>query len=316
MARQAAKKKGAGKTRKKSAGKKRRKSAGRKTARKKTATRTRKPAAPIVEQLAISAPVARVWAALTSSRDLGLITLGHVKMGSAPGSAFRWRWGEYEKLAPGRKAGLFVWEGKVLDSVPGSVLVLGPRPLAVLTVKGEAGSALVTVVQPAAEGIDSEDYEEGWADFLLKLKTFLETLHWDRETLARALVGATPRKALATFLDENAMKRLLPGKVKIPAKAGKAFQWHAQGEQKPFTGTLFELQRDRRMVFQWEATTPASAVAIEAQPTPFGTLVSIHHTGLWRLGRSQIFRQRMFWVRLLERVRCYHHFGGRIKAAK
>jgi hypothetical protein len=41
--------------------------------------------------------------------------------------------------------------------------------------------------------------------------------------------------------------------------------------------------------------------------------VSIHHKGLVRMNRGQLFSQRMFWLRLLERLRCYFYFGGKIK---
>jgi hypothetical protein len=57
-------------------------------------------------------------------------------------------------------------------------------------------------------------------------------------------------------------------------------------------------------------------VAIEALPMPYGTLVSVHHIGLGRLSHKQLFAQRMFWLRLLGRLRCYHYFGGKITAAE
>ncbi len=275
------------------------------------------PKSPIVVRLAITAPVGLVWDTLTSPRELGLITLGPVKMSSTPGAPFRWRWGVYEKAAPGKQGakGSFQWEGTVLDSVPGSTLVLGPYPLVTITVKGEGGATLVTVTQPRGDASDVEDYEEGWADFLIKLKTMLETRHWNTETLARAIVPATPRKVLASMLDDKALRLILPGKAKTSAKVGRQFSWHLSRAAKPLTGTFLEIKKERRVVLQWDETRPASEVAIEAQPVAYGSLVSIHHTGLRRLGRKELFWQRMFWTRLLERLRCYHHFGGKIKAA-
>ncbi len=269
----------------------------------------------MVEALAIGARVERVWQALTSPRDLGMITLGRNVMEARPGARFRWHWGVFEKVVPAGKGTSFAWEGTVVDVVPGSTLVLGPYPLTTLTVKGEGDAALVTVVQaPAATG-DSEDYEEGWADFLLKLKTYLETRHWERDVLARVLVKGTPRRVLGSLLDEKAMKKILPGKIKSAAKTGKKFSWSAGRAKETLTGTFLEIQKNRRLRFTWEATKPISAVTIEAQPMAYGTLVSVHHAGLGRFSRSQLFRQRMFWVHLLERLRCYHQFGGKIKAA-
>jgi hypothetical protein len=45
-------------------------------------------------------------------------------------------------------------------------------------------------------------------------------------------------------------------------------------------------------------------------------LISIHHTGLVGLNPGQLFAQRMFWLRLAERLRCYFYFNGKIKAAE
>ncbi|HSC77190.1 MAG TPA: SRPBCC domain-containing protein, partial [Candidatus Acidoferrales bacterium] len=75
----------------------------------------------VVESLAVLVPPERVWAALTSPRELGLLLLGRVEMGATPGAPFSWRWGVWEKVAPGR-ASDFRWEGTVLDVVPGSTL--------------------------------------------------------------------------------------------------------------------------------------------------------------------------------------------------
>lgn len=109
----------------------------------------RKAAKPVAESLAVLASPARVWTALTSPRDLGLLALGRIEITPEPGAAFAWQWGVWEKIAPGPKPGRFTWRGTVFDVVPGSTLVLGP-PVVTLTVKGQGGAALVTVVQGGA----------------------------------------------------------------------------------------------------------------------------------------------------------------------
>ncbi len=274
---------------------------------------------PVVESLAVLTPAERAWAALTSPRDLGLITLGRVEIKPEPGASFSWQWGVWEKIAPGGKPGRFTWRGTVLDVVPGSTLVLGP-PVVTLTVKGQGGAALVTVVQGAARpGEKLADYARGWADFLLKFKTLLETERWEREVLTRALVRATPAEVYRTWLNPKALAKLLPGKAKVQAKVGGQFTWQHQRARQEHTGTFLGLQRNRRLSFSWEAPAgsgqPVSEVALEAQATPYGTLVSVHHTGLLRLNRGQVFSQRMFWLRLLERLRAYCWFQGKIKPA-
>jgi uncharacterized protein YndB with AHSA1/START domain len=246
-------------------------------------------AAPIVEALAIGAPVERVWQALTSPRDLELLTLGRVTMDPKPGAPFQWHWGIWEQVAPAGKKSSFVWKGTVLDVVPGSTLVLGPYPLVTITVIGEGDSSLVTVVQAPPAGGDSEDYEEGWADFLLKLKTQLETRHWEREILARSLVSATPAKTLGSLLDDKAMKKILPGKTKTAARVGKEFSWEPARTGQRITGKFLEVRKGRRLNFTWQvagAASSSSVVAIEALPMPYGTLVSVHHIGLAAAARQ------------------------------
>lgn len=270
----------------------------------------------IVESLAVLRPVERVWAALTSPRDLGLLLLGRVEMRAEPGAPFRIaEWGVWEKVAPRRKGG-YTWEGKVLDVVPGSTLVIGPEPLVVFTVKGQGEATLVTVAQGAPRPPQkAEDYEYGWADFLLRLKTNLETEHSEREVLARALVRAKPAQIYRAWLSPKAMAKILPGKARVQAKVGGRFSWQHKRSVHAHTGTLLELRKDRRVNFTWEATNPASEVAMEAQPMPYGTLVSVHHSGLVRLNPGQLFSQRMYWWRLLERLRCYFYFKGKIRAS-
>ncbi|MFQ5724591.1 MAG: SRPBCC family protein, partial [Terriglobia bacterium] len=255
----------------------------------------------------------------------GQLLLGRVEMGAQPGARLVWQWGVWEKLAPGRRR--YTWEGAVLEVVPGSTLVLGPAPklrggagappVVTLTVKGQRGAALVTVVQgaPARPGEKLEDYEHGWADFLLKLKTQLETENLEGEVLCRALVHATPAQVYRAWLSPAALAKLLPGKAKVQAKVGGRFSWRHKVGKHEHTGAFLELKKNRRIHFTWETTDPASEVALEAQPAPYGTLVSVHHTGLLGRNRGQLFGQRMFWQRLLERLRCYLSFKGKVKAA-
>ncbi len=265
----------------------------------------------VVESLAILTPPERVWAALTSPRELGLLLLGRVEMGATPGTPFSWRWGVWEKVAPGRAAD-FRWEGTVLDVVPGSTLVLGPSPVVCFTVQGRGDTALVTATQGVSSP-EQKEYEYGWADFLLRLKTNLESENLEREVLARALLRATPQQAYRAWLSPPALARIIPGKAKVAAKAGGRFTWQHKRGKHQHSGVLLELRKGRALSFTWESTRPPSEVRIEAQPTPYGTLVAVHHTGLVGLNRGQLFAQRVFWLRLLERMRCYFYFKGKIK---
>lgn len=279
---------------------------------------SRKESKAIAVSLAVLAPPERVWAALTTPRDLGQIVLGRVQMGAEPGAAFQWHWAVWEKVAPRR--GSFAWKGTLLDVVPGTTLVLGPKPVVTLTVKGQGGASLVTVSQGAAPpGEKTEDYEYGWADFLLKLKTQLETECREGEVLARALMSATPAEVYRAWLDPKALGKLLPGKATVRAKLGGRFSWQHQLGKHAHTGVFLALQKGRKLAFTWESPEasgqPVSEVAIDAQPVPYGTLVAVHHTGLLRMNAGQLFGQRMYWLRLLERLRCYFYFQGKIKPA-
>ncbi|MBI2956595.1 MAG: SRPBCC domain-containing protein [Acidobacteria bacterium] len=158
----------------------------------------------IVQTLAVLVPPERAWRALTSARELGWLLVGRVEMGAEPGARFRWHWGAWEKAAPRRPSGS-AWEGTVLDAVPGSTLVLGPEPLTTLTVKGQAGATLVTVAQAVPPQQKAEEFEYGWADFLLRLKTLLETEQLEREILVRALVRATPAQIYRAWLAPKAL---------------------------------------------------------------------------------------------------------------
>ena len=265
----------------------------------------------VVQSLAVLVPPERVWAALTSPRDLGLLLLGRVEMGSTPGAAFRWQWGVWEKVAP-RRASDFRWEGTVLDVVPGSTLVLGPAPVVCFTVQGRGDSSLVTVTQ-GVSAQEQQEFEYGWADFLLRLKTHLETEYREREVLARALLRATPQQVYRAWLSPAALARIIPGKAKVAARVGGRLTWQHKRGKHLHGGVFLELRKNRALSFTWESTRPASEVRVEAQPTPYGTLVAVHHTGLVGLNRGQLFAQRVFWLRLLERMRCYFYFKGKIK---
>jgi uncharacterized protein YndB with AHSA1/START domain len=267
----------------------------------------------VVESLAVLVPPERVWEALTSPRELGRLLLGRAEIHAEPGAPFRWQWGVWEKVAPGGGRGRYSWSGTVLDVVPGSTLVLGPETVVCFTVQGRAGATLVTVTQAVAPGQKREDFEYGWADFLLRLKTYLETERLEREVMARGLVRATPQQVYRAWLSPAALAKILPGKAKVKAQTGGRFTWQHKRGKHAHTGVFLELKKNRRLAFTWESTAPPSEVSIEAQPTPYGALVAAHHTGLVGMNRGQLFSQRMFWWRLLERLRCYFYFKGRIK---
>ena len=267
----------------------------------------------VVESLAVLVRPERVWEALTSPRELGLLLLGRAEMRAEPGAPFRWQWGVWEKVAPGR--GRYTWQGTVLDVVPGSTLVLGPETVVCFTVQGGADSTLLTITQAVVPGQKRDDFEYGWADFLLRLKTHLETERLEREVMARGLVRATPQQVYRAWLSPGALAKIIPGKAKVKAKIGGRFTWQHKRGKHQHTGVFLELKKNRRLEFTWESTTPPSEVSIEAQPTPYGALVAAHHTGLVGMNRGQLFGQRMYWWRLLERLRCYFYFKGKIKTA-
>ncbi len=269
----------------------------------------------VVESLAVLVPPERVWDALTSPRELGLLLLGRAEMRAEPGAPFRWQWGVWEKVAPGGGRGRYTWKGTVLDVVPGSTLVLGPETVVCFTVQGRRDSTLVTVTQAVAPGQKRSDFEYGWADFLLRLKTYLESEKLEREVMARGLVRATPQQVYRAWLSPQALAKIIPGKAKVAARAGGRFTWQHRRGKHTHTGLFLELHKNRRLAFTWESTTPPSEVSIEAQPTPYGALVAAHHTGLVAMNRGQLFAQRMFWWRLLERLRCYFYFKGKVKTA-
>jgi len=80
------------------------------------------PPEPLVEALAIAVPPEHAWAALTSSRVLGDIVMGHVEMDSRPGRPFAWHWGVWEKCAPRKST--HAWRGTILDATTTTAVVI------------------------------------------------------------------------------------------------------------------------------------------------------------------------------------------------
>ena len=262
---------------------------------------------PVVEALAIAVPPEHAWDALTSARVLGDIVMGHVEMDSRPGRPFAWHWGVWEKCAPRKST--HAWRGTILDAVPGSTLVLsGGGETSVLTVKGEGQASLVTVVHVSA-GRAREDFQYGWADFLLKLKTLLERQPGSRTIYLRTLVRAKPAEVLRAWVSATAMSRILPAKVKIQAKPGGRFEWAGKGGEKD-SGRFLEIAKGHRVSFTWEGTNPPSEVRLFADLTPYGALVALEHFGVTP-GRSPLERR---WAHLLERLRAYFYYSKKIRA--
>jgi uncharacterized protein YndB with AHSA1/START domain len=269
------------------------------------------PPEPIVEALAIAVPPERAWEALTGSRVLGDIVMGHVEMDWRPGRPFTWHWGVWEKAAPRPRPKECTWKGHVLDSVPGSTLVLGGagQSLAVLTVKGEGGTSLVTVTQAdVPKPFDLEDYRYAWADFLLKLKTLLERNPAAQSTYLRTLVRATPAEVLRAWLSPAAMSKILPGKVKLKAKPGARFEWTWKADGAKNSGRFLEIERGHRVSFTWEGSHAPSEVRLSAERTPYGALVALEHLGF---APARTHNERR-WAHLLERLRAYFFYGKTI----
>jgi uncharacterized protein YndB with AHSA1/START domain len=268
---------------------------------------------PIVEALAMNAPAAAVWAALTSPQALGDIVMGRVEMDPRPQRPFHWPWSVWASAAPARSGA--EWRGLVLDAVPGSTLVLSGQGMTVtFTVKGEGAAALVTLIQPSfPAGSAREDYQYGWADFLFKLKTLLERPPQDDAIFVRTLIRARPAEILKAWLTPAAMNKLLPGKTKITAKKNGGYEWKRPAGRE--SGVFLEIVRDQRLAFTWEAPglpRPAE-VRLSAVPTPYGAMVSLELRAAGSLRHLEEHRRR--WAHLLERLRAYFFYGKKIRAS-
>jgi uncharacterized protein YndB with AHSA1/START domain len=280
-----------------------------------------------VESLAIAVPPARLWEAVTTPQVIGDIVMGHVEIHAKPGDAFVWEWGEWKKAAPGK--GTHAWRGTVLDAVPGSTLVLGSEDAAVtLTVKGQGNAALITVVHATTTRAPREDYQYGWADFLLKLKTLLERNPTAPSLYLRTLVRARPAEIIRAWTSAAVMSQLLPGKARLQPRVGGKFDWSWNEPQDlAAAGEFLEIVKEHRVAFTWRAGKLAGKgkktvlvspqqkfdeVRLSAEETPYGALVSLEHAGL-PPGRLREQRERM-WAHLLERLRVYFYFGRRIRA--
>ncbi len=274
----------------------------------------RQPPTPIVESLAVAVSPERAWEALTNPRFLGDILMGHVELDARPGKPFLWKWGVWADAAPKtRDKGRYEWRGAVLDVVPGAMLVLsGGSATAVLTVKGAGASSLVTVVHVSSSPASREDYQYGWADFLLRVKTLLEPHPSGDAIYLRTLLRATPAEVIRAWLSPAEMGKLLPGKVKMQPKVGGRFQWqwkHQTGAQD--SGAFLEIAKGHHVSFTWEGGPRPSEVRLSAERTPYGAFVSLEHLRL-PPGVSRRAIERM-WAHLLERLRVYFYFGRKIR---
>ena len=269
---------------------------------------------PIIEALAIAAPPEAVWAALTSPRSLGDIVMGRVEMDPKPTRPFHWPWSVWAASAPVAKgSGGAAWRGLVLDVVPGSTLVLSGEGMTLtITVKGERGSTLVTLIQSSfPPGASRDDHQYAWADFLFKLKTLLEHAPVEDAIYVRALVRAKPAEIVKAWLTPAVMSRIVPGKVKLTPKPGGAYEW--KRKDGVVSGKFIEIDKAQRLSFTWqgEGLARPGEVRVSAVPTPYGAMVALE------LRASDTIRHledhRRFWAHLLERVRVYFYYGKKIR---
>ncbi len=267
---------------------------------------------PVIEALAISAPVETVWTALTGPRVLGDIVMGRVEMDAKPSRPFHWSWSVWAAAAP--KKGAAAWRGLVLDAVPGAALVLSGEGMTVtITVKGEHGSTLVTLIQSSfPPGATREDFQYAWADFLFKLKTLLEHAPIEDAIFIRALVRAKPGEIIKTWLNPAAMSKIVPAKVKLEAKPGGAFLW--KRKEGDVSGKFLEIAKDQSVSFTWqgEGLARPGEVRLSAVPTPYGSIVALELRAADTLRHLE--HHRRFWAHLLERVRVYFYYGKKIRA--
>lgn len=266
-----------------------------------------------MESLAVAVSPERAWQALTSPSFLGDIVMGHVELDPRPGKPFVWRWGVWVDASPIKAS--HEWRGTVLDVVPGSMIILsGAGSTAVLTVKGEGSAALITVVNVCTAKFSHEDFQYGWADFLLRVKTLLEPHPSGDALYLRTLMRATPAEVISAWLSSAAMSKILPGKAKIAAKAGGRYEWewkHYKGKRN--SGTFFEIVKGHRVAFTWTEGARPSEVRLSAERTPYGAFVSLEHLRLPQ-GSSRRAVERM-WAHLLERLRIYFYCGKKIRAS-
>lgn len=267
---------------------------------------------PVIEALAISAPVETVWAALTSPRVLGDIVMGRVEMDAKPSRPFHWSWSVWAASAP--KKGEAAWRGLVLDAVPGAALVLGGEGMTVtITVKGERGATLVTLIQSSfPAGSEREDFQYAWADFLFKLKTILEQAPLADAIFLRTLVRAKPAEIVKAWLSPAAISRIVPAKASLEGKPGGSFTWKRKDGD--ISGKFLEIARDQGVSFTWmgEGLTKPGEVRLSAVPTPYGSMVALELRAADTLRHLE--HHRRFWAHLLERLRVYFYYGKKIRA--
>jgi len=272
---------------------------------------------PIIESLAIAAPPEQVWAALTSPRALGDIVMGRVEMEAKPARPFHWPWSVWAASAPASagKPGNAAWRGLVLDVVPGSTLVLSGEGMTVtITVKGERGASLVTLIQASfPPGGAREDYQYGWADFLFKLKTLLERAPVEDAIYIRTLVRAKPAEIVKLWLTAAAMSKIVPAKVTLEGKPGGAYAW--KRKDGVISGKFLEIAREQGLSFTWQSDglTRPGEVRLSAVPTPYGAMVALELRAADTLRHLE--QHRRFWAHLLERVRVYFYYGKKIRVA-
>jgi len=272
---------------------------------------------PIIESLAIAAPPEQVWAALTSPRALGNIVMGHVQMEAKPVRPFHWSWSVWAASVPAGQGQVreAAWRGQVLDVVPGSTLVLAGGGTAItITVKGERGASLVTLIQsgfPPGGSRDNSQY--GWADFLFKLKTLLEHAPFEDAIYIRTLVRAKPADIVKMWLSPVAMGKIVRGKVKLEARSGGPYEW--KRKEGTISGKFLEISKDHSVSFSWqgEGLARPGEVRLSAVPTPYGAMVALELRAADTLRHLE--HHRRFWAHLLERVRVYFYYGKKIRVA-
>jgi uncharacterized protein YndB with AHSA1/START domain len=181
-------------------------------------------------------------------------------------------------------------------------------------VKGERGSALVTLIQSSfPPGAAREDYQYGWADFLFKLKTLLEHAPVEDALFVRSLVRGKPAEIIRAWLSPAAMSRIVPAKVKIAAKPGGAYEW--KGQDGSISGKFIEIAKNHRVVFTWmgEGLNRPGEVRFCAEPTPYGAMVALELRAADTIRHLE--HHRRLWAHLLERLRVYFYYDKKIRVS-